>query len=131
MIADQPYKTVLDDFEELKDKAGEPIEWKWSDKRKSWSIDYGTETIDLYNLFKYYGVKSNQRCVTYKGKLPDMSILTVDSRHERVGGKMEHCWHWVVCLREIEQFRILDPWKGQRTTLGNVGKIESYMRIHT
>ena len=130
MIADQPYKTVVDDFEDLADKVGNPIEWNWKSDNKRWYIGYGTTTKDLHVLLDYYGVKSNQRCVTYKGKLPDVSILNIDSRHERLGGKMVHCWHWVVCLREDEAFRILDPWKGKRKTLEDVGAIDSYMRIH-
>lgn len=131
IIADQPYKTVIDDFEDLADKAGNPIEWSWKSGNKRWYIGYGTTTKDLHVLLDYYGVKSNQRRVKYKGKLPDVSILTINPRYEKLGGNMELCWHWVVCLREDGAFRILDPWKGERKTLGDVGKIDSYMRIHT
>ena len=128
MISRKSYNNVIDDYW-IQEK---DIFWKYINEHKRWVIDYGTNTIDLHKLLDDYGIGSNKRCVPYKGsdKLPDLSILVISKRKERINGKQKTCWHWVVCKREGRNFKVLDPYHGERT-LKDCGKINSYIRIHT
>jgi len=129
MITNQSYNTVLQDYEDLGDG---PIYWEWWDERKTWSLNYGTTTMNLYNMLAYYGVQSNKRSLSYKGRdcLPDLSILTTCLRQEDWNGRKRTFWHWVVCEKERRTTKIYDPWYGMQT-LNNIRPVESYMRIHT
>jgi len=128
MVAKKPYNTVIADFEDMYDT----LYWDYHNESKTWVIGYGTRIDDLYELFAEYDVTSNQRCIRYKGRgaLPELSILAINLRDEIINDRKSKCWHWVVCKREGRKFKIFDPWSGMRS-LRSLGRIESYIRIHT
>ena len=127
MIADKSYNTVINHVEDMYD-----VYWKYINKTKKWVIGYGTTTRVLHELLAEYDITSNQRCIRYKGRdaLPELSILTITLRDEIINDYKTTCWHWVGGKREGRKFKIFDPWDGVRS-LRSIGRIESYIRIHT
>ncbi|KKM21269.1 hypothetical protein LCGC14_1637130 [marine sediment metagenome] len=95
IIANQPYNAVLQDYEDLSD---EPTYWEWWDERKVWSLNYGTNTMNLHDMLAHYGVQSNKQRISYSGRdcLPDLSILTIHLRQEAWNGIKTTFWHWKV-----------------------------------
>lgn len=126
MIANKSYTTVIQDYEK-----NNQLYWEWSDREECWVLSYGTSTKDLYALLSKYGITCNKKRVKYRGKesLPDLSILSAFSRQERVGGRMEEHWHWVVCERNNSDFIVYDPWYGIGT-LKDIQPISHYIGVH-
>jgi hypothetical protein len=130
MVANQAYKTVLNDYINL---SNGQIHRLWIDESKNWAFHYGTTTSRIHNLLKGYGIKSNKRCIKYKGKknLPDLSILVTNLRREKIDSRMGTHWHWVVCAKEENKFITYDPYTGAIKPLDKTTKPASYIRIHT
>ena len=129
MIANKAYETVLQDYIDLSRK---PIYWVWKEENQRWCLNFGTSTSDLVYLLDHYGVKMNKRMLTYKGrdKLPDTCIMNAYVRKATIGGKTYNTGHWVICTKEGQTFRILDPWYGEKTLQDMHYDIDTYVRVH-